>query len=179
MADETTPKPADASTPEDQAPVAGDTPEDKPAAKKAAKPAADGEAKPAAKAKKEKPPAVEDKPFPEFINQHFIPGLKDAMAKVGVNDLELSLEKQPYPIQGLVTEECWQVIGHWDGGQRQFFIGFSKEDISAPKFFCFADSGSTPSTLESFMIDERKVTLDLMVLYTLQRLNGQKWLVRN
>ncbi|MDJ0637113.1 MAG: DUF2996 domain-containing protein [Xenococcaceae cyanobacterium MO_188.B29] len=29
------------------------------------------------------------------------------------------------------------------------------------------------------MIDERRVTLDLLVLYTLQRLNGQKWLTRN
>jgi hypothetical protein len=29
------------------------------------------------------------------------------------------------------------------------------------------------------MIDERRVTLDLMVFYTVQRLNGQKWLARN
>jgi hypothetical protein len=29
------------------------------------------------------------------------------------------------------------------------------------------------------MIDERKVSLDLLLLYTVQRLNGQKWLVRN
>jgi hypothetical protein len=51
-----------------------------------------------------------------------------------------------------------------------------KEDISGPKFFCAADNGTKPSILESFMIDERKVTLDLMLLYTVQRLNGQKWL---
>jgi hypothetical protein len=179
MADEKTSKPADASTPDDQSPASSDAPATKPAAQKTAKPAAEGDAKPAAKPKKEKPPALEDKPFPEFMTQHFVPGLKDAMAKVGVNDLELVFEKRPYPLQGVITEECWQVVGHWDGGQRQFVIGFSKDDISAPKFFCFADKGATPSTLESFMIDERKVTLDLMVLYTLQRLNGQKWLVRN
>jgi hypothetical protein len=29
------------------------------------------------------------------------------------------------------------------------------------------------------MIDERKVTLDLIVFYTMQRLNAQKWLARN
>jgi hypothetical protein len=29
------------------------------------------------------------------------------------------------------------------------------------------------------MGDERKATLDLMVLFTLKRLNGQKWLARN
>jgi len=36
-----------------------------------------------------------------------------------------------------------------------------------------------PSTLEPFLIDERKVTLDLMVFGVMQRLNGQKWLERN
>lgn len=29
------------------------------------------------------------------------------------------------------------------------------------------------------MIDERKINLDLLLLYTVQRLNGQKWLVMN
>jgi len=33
--------------------------------------------------------------------------------------------------------------------------------------------------LEPFLIDERKVTLDLMVFGVMQRLNGQKWLERN
>ena len=47
------------------------------------------------------------------------------------------------------------------------------------KLFLMRLAGAQPSTIESFMIDERRVNLDLMVLYTLQRLNGQKWLVRN
>lgn len=161
MADETTPKADEQAT-------------EKPPAK-----AAGGEAAPAAKAKKEKPPAVEDKPFPEFIKQDFMPAVKNAMAKEGITDLYLAFENRSYPIPGLVTDPCWQVIGQLNGGRRQFIIGFSKEDIAAPKFFCSADRGATPSVLESFMIDERKVTLDLMVQYTLQRLNGQKWLVRN
>jgi hypothetical protein len=165
MADETTPKSTDATSPE-ESPEA--TKEDK-------KPAA----KPAAKAKKEKPPALEDKPFPEFITQHFMPKVKEALAKQGITDLELVFEKQPYPVEGLAADECWQVMGRWDGGQRQFILGFSKEDIAAPKFFCAADKGAAPSVLESFMIDERRVNLDLMVLYTVQRLNAQKWLVRN
>ncbi|NES81812.1 MAG: DUF2996 domain-containing protein, partial [Moorea sp. SIO2B7] len=47
------------------------------------------------------------------------------------------------------------------------------------KAFSYATNGAKPSTIESFMIDERKVTLDLMVMYTIQRLNSQKWLSRN
>lgn len=152
------------------------------AAKAAKEKSADGEgdAKPAAKAKKEKPPALEDKPFAEFINQHFLPTLKENLAKQGVQDLDLKFEKQKLPIAGLdENPECWQVIGRWQSGKRQFNIGFLKEDIQGSKVFTYANSGGRPSTLESFMIDERRVNLDLLVLYTAQRLNGQKWLVGN
>lgn len=140
--------------------------------------AAEGEAKPA-KAKKEKPPALEDKPFTEFMNQDFMPALTQTLGKLGVQDLDLKLEKRKLPIAALGDSEYWQLIGHWQDGKRQFIIFFSKEDIQGPKFFCYADNGAEPSTIESFMIDERKVNLDLMLMYTVQRLNGQKWLVRN
>jgi Protein of unknown function (DUF2996) len=155
------------------------TPEEKPAkAPKAPKAEAGAEEKPA-KAKKEKPPALEDKPFADFINQDYLPNLKATLPKMGISDIDLKFEKRQLPVAGLGDSACWQVIGTWLGGKRQFVIVFSKEDIQAPKFFCAADNGAKPSTLESFMIDERKVSLDLLVLYTLQRLNGQKWLVRN
>jgi hypothetical protein len=185
-----TPEDAQAKAPagEKSAATAGDKPSPeerkaKAAAAKAAKEkAADGDsdAKPAAKAKKEKPPALEDKPFAEFINQHFLPTLKENLAKQGIEDLDLKFEKQKLPISGLdENPECWQVIGHWKSGKRQFNIGFLKEDIQGSKVFTYADNGGKPSTLESFMIDERRVSLDLLVLYTAQRLNGQKWLVGN
>ncbi|BAU63245.1 hypothetical protein STA3757_06050 [Stanieria sp. NIES-3757] len=132
----------------------------------------------AAKPKKEKPPAVEDKPFTEFIEQHFNPTLKKALTAQGLDDVELDFSKQGLPM-ATANEQCWQVSGNWQKGQRQFKIYFLDEDISGPKAFSYTASGGKPSTVESFMIDERKVTLDLMVLYTLQRLNGQKWLTRN
>lgn len=163
--------------------------EKKPAAKKpAAKAAADkavkaeGE-KPAAKgakAKKEKPPAVEDKPFNEFIEQDYLPALKTAFAEQGVKDVELAFVKDKIQIPGLSQNgDCWQVKGSWKEGKRRFNVYFPDEDISKQKAFSWATDGAQPSTLESFMIDERKVTLDLLVFYTMQRLNAQKWLVRN
>jgi hypothetical protein len=136
-------------------------------------------AKPAKAPKKEKPPAVEDKPFADFINQDFLPALKQTLAKVGIPDADLQFAKRKLPIVGLAGDECWQVTGQFKNGQRQFSIVFSKEDIQAAKFFTWADNGSQPTLLESFMIDERKVSLDLLLLYTVQRLNGQKWLVMN
>ncbi|BBA79531.1 hypothetical protein RGRSB_1034 [cyanobacterium endosymbiont of Rhopalodia gibberula] len=136
-------------------------------------------AKPTAK-KKEKPPALEDKPFTEFMEQHFTPTLHKKLMETGLNDVKLSFSKRKLAIPGVSTNEpYWQVIGTWNKGQRQFNLYFLEEDISGSKAFSYGTDGLPPSTIESFMIDERKVTLDLMVLYTLQRLNGQKWLTRN
>jgi len=152
-------------------------PEGKPASAKKGAEAAEG--KPAARAKKERPPAVEDKPFADFINQDLLPSLTKTMANQGINDLKLEFVKQPLPVRGADDTECWQVIGRWNNNQREFIIGFLKEDINAQKVFCWADNGAKPSLLESFMIDERKVSLDLLLLYVVQRLNAQKWLVMN
>jgi hypothetical protein len=151
--------------------------EPKPAKAKpaAAEGAADG--KPA-RAKKEKAPTIEDKPFTEFINQDFLPNLRKTLTTQGVQDLDLKFEKRSLPVKGIEDTNCWQVIGQLDAG-KQFVIGFLKEDINASKVFCCAGRGATPSLLESFMIDERRVNLDLMLFYTVQRLNGQKWLDGN
>jgi hypothetical protein len=148
--------------------------DDKPAAAKAA-----GD-KPAAKAaKKEKAPAVEDKPFAEFIQQHYLPALNKALTDQGVQNLDLTFVKQKIPIPGSnPTDDCWQIMGRWQNGRRQFNLYFTKEDIQGLKAFS-CNEGSKPSTLESFLIDERKVTLDLMIYGVVQRLNGQKWLTRN
>ncbi|GFE70247.1 DUF2996 domain-containing protein [Chroococcus sp. FPU101] len=144
-----------------------------------AKPAEAAGEKPAA-AKKPKAPAIEDKPFTEFIEQHFIPALKEAIAKKGISDVEVSFKKEPLPIAGLSTnEQYWQVKGNLEAGTRQFNLYFFDEDINGKKAFSYAVNGLKPSTLESFMIDEKKAPLDLLLLYTMQRLNAQKWFSGN
>lgn len=144
------------------------------------KPEAEGSAaKPEAK-KKEKEPAIEDKPFTEFIEQHFTPALEKALSAQGLKGVELTFKKDKLPLTGSSSnEECWQVNGSLPQEGRQFNLYFLDEDISGKKAFSCANGGKKPSIIESFMIDERKVNLDLMVLYTLQRLNGQKWLTKN
>lgn len=167
-----------ASSPDDTAsaqPAAKKTPKaDKPAA---AAPAGD---KPAAKgAKKEKAPAVEDKPFAEFIQQDYLPALQKALAASGLQALDLTFAKQKVPIANYNQNECWQVIGRWQNSvQHQFNVYFPEEDIQGQRAFS-CNEGSKPSTLEPFLIDERKVNLDLMVFGVTQRLNAQKWLTRN
>lgn len=174
------------STPDESAsqPKAASAPKaDKPGAKAGAKPAAvkaAGDKPPAKAAKKEKAPAVEDKPFKEFIQQDYLPALKSALAEQGVKELELTFEKQKFAIPGYSqTDACWQIMGRWqNGGQRQFNLYFPQEDIQGQRAFS-CNEGPSPSTLEPFLIDERKVSLDLMIYGVVQRLNGQKWLVRN
>ena len=150
------------------------SPESKPAA--ADKPAAD---KPAAKkpaAKKAKPPKLEDKPFNEFIENHYVPELKKSLEAEGIKDLALGFSKQNFEPLG---QDCWQVRGRWSNGQRQFMVAFSEEDIKATKAFALADAGATPSYVEPFLSDERRINLDLLIYGVMQRLDGQKWLGRN
>ncbi|MBW4694784.1 MAG: DUF2996 domain-containing protein [Lyngbya sp. HA4199-MV5] len=162
-----------------------DAPSKKPAAKRPPKADADadGAEKPAAKAKKEKPPALEDKPFADFIQQDFLPALKAGLAKQDIPAADLTFEKRKINVIGFAqAPECWQVIGRWTSADRQsreFSIYFFGEKINGQKGFSYAESGGKASTLESFRIDERKVDLGLLVFWTLQRLNAQKWLVRN
>ncbi|MGL5831605.1 MAG: DUF2996 domain-containing protein [Waterburya sp.] len=138
------------------------------------------EAQPAAKAKAEKPPKLEEKPFNEFIDQHYLPTLKEAMGQLGIGDVDLTFVQQGVPMKGTNSNEpCWQVVGKWQNGDRQFNIYFPDEDISGQKAFSSSTYGTVPSTLESFMIDEKRVNLELLVMYTIQRLNAQKWLTRN
>ena len=134
--------------------------------------------KPAAKAKKEKAPAVEDKPFAEFMQQHYLPAVKKALADQGAADVDITFAFQKVPMTGMTQDECWQIVGRWQKSLRQFNLYFLDEDIQGKRAFS-CNEGSHPSTLESFLIDERRVTLDLMIYGLVQRLNGQKWLKMN
>lgn len=152
------------------------TPDESASQTKPPKKTADKSDKPAAK--KEKAPAVEDKPFAEFMQQHYLPSLQKALTTQGAPEVDLKFEKQKVAISGYDAQECWQIRGSLDKGLRQFNVYFPQEDIQGQRAFS-CNEGSKPSTLESFLIDERKVTLDLLVFGVIQRLNGQKWLARN
>ncbi len=129
-------------------------------------------------AKKKKPPKLEDKPFLEFMEQHFTPALKTALDEQGLSDAEVDFKKDKVTVIGYESApECWQVTGNLDN--RQFFLYFLDENINGQKAFACTNGDKKPSTMESFMIDERRANLNLMVLFLLKRLNGQKWLARN
>ncbi|ERN39945.1 protein of unknown function (DUF2996) [Rubidibacter lacunae KORDI 51-2] len=132
-------------------------------------------------AKKEKPPAIENKPLPEFAAEHLIPALRDAFRAEGIENVDLEFVEGVLPFDGADPEEdrCQYLLGNWNGGDRRFGLYFLDSNLVGNKIFTHASGGTQPSEIESFMIDERKVTLGLLVLYVMQRLNGQKWLSPN
>ena len=122
-----------------------------------------------------KPPKLEDKPFDEFINNHFIPSLKKSIEEKGtiVSDIQLIEGKRP-----VVGGSCWMVFCEMSQ-QRKFWLCFNKDMITSDKTILLAESNSEPSIVESFLIDEKKTTLPLLISRVLQRLNGQKWIGAN
>ena len=131
--------------------------------------------KPLIEKKPPRPPKLEDKPFNEFISSHFIPGLEIAIKNKGTEVKYIRLEQGNRPVVG---GSCWMVCGELSD-QRKFWLCFDKDLITSNKTISLAESGSQPSILESFLIDEKKTTLALLISRVLQRLNGQKWIGAN
>jgi hypothetical protein len=127
-------------------------------------------AKPAAK-----PPAPEDTPFNEFVPSLLIPALAKEIQSYGGPEPSLSFSQGPMPVIG---SDCWMVVGSLPG-ERRFWLCFTGPSITAAKTVLVAEAGAEPSLVESFLIDERKITLPLLVSRLVQRLNGQKWLGAN
>ena len=89
-----------------------------------------------------------------------------------------SLDKNEPASEGkrpVVGGYCWMVFCEISE-QRKFWLCFNKDIITSDKTILLAESNSDPSIVESFLIDEKKTTLPLLISRVLQRLNGQKWI---
>ena len=120
------------------------------------------------KPKKELP--IEKKPFQEFINDHLIPSLIEEINLRGLEINEINLQNTNRPIAG---DKCW-VINCEIKDTCNFWLSFEKEDISSLKSISLSKPNQKPSIIESFLIDEKRITLKLIISRVLQRLNGQK-----
>jgi len=124
--------------------------------------------KPILMQKKELP--IEKKPFQEFINIHLIPALEQEINLRGLNIKNISLKNTNRPIAG---DKCW-VINCEIKDTCNFWLSFEKEDIGSLKSISLSKPNQEPSIIESFLIDEKRITLKLIISRILQRLNGQK-----
>ena len=120
------------------------------------------------KSKKELP--IEKKPFQEFINIHLIPAFIEEINQRGLEIININLKNTNRPIAG---DKCW-VINCEIKDTCIFWLCFEKEDISSLKSISLSKPNQKPSIIESFLIDEKRITLKLIISRVLQRLNGQK-----
>ena len=128
----------------------------------------DAPVKPIPKQKKELP--IEKKPFQEFINIHLIPALIEEINQRGLEIKNINLKNTNRPIAG---DKCW-VINCDIEDTCSFWLSFEDEDISSLKSISLSKPNQKPSIIESFLIDEKRITLKLIISRVLQRLNGQK-----
>jgi len=115
---------------------------------------------------------IEKKPFQEFINIHLIPALIEEINQRGLEINNINLKNTNRPIAG---DKCW-VISCEIKDTCSFWLSFEKEDISSLKSISLSKPKQKPSIIESFLIDEKRITLKLIISRLLQRLNGQKLL---
>ena len=125
-------------------------------------------AKTISKPKKELP--IEKKPFQEFINIHLIPSLTEEINLRGLEINNINLTRTNRPIAG---DKCW-VVNCEIKDTCSFWLSFEKEDISSSKSISLSKPSQKPSIIESFLIDEKRITLKLIISRVMQRLNGQK-----
>ena len=128
-----------------------------------------------AKTKPVKEPPIEKKPFLEFINDYLIPEIKNVFKLKGKEVNKIYLKKTHRPI---AEDICW-VIYCEINDTCNFWLSFEKDDITSLKSFSLCKNYEKPSIIESFLIDEKKITLKLIISRILQRLNGQKLIGAN
>ena len=113
---------------------------------------------------------IEKKPFQEFINIHLIPSLIQEINQRGLEVNNINLENTNRPIAG---DKCW-VINCEIKDTCSFWLSFENEDISSSKSISLSKPSQKPSIIESFLIEEKRITLKLIISRVMQRLNGQK-----
>ena len=101
---------------------------------------------------------------------HLIPSLKEEINQRGFEINNINLKNTYRPI---AEDKCW-VINCEIKDICCFWLSFEKEDISALKSISLSKPNQEPSIIESFLIDEKRITLKLIVSRVIQRLNGQK-----
>ena len=118
--------------------------------------------------KKELP--IEKKPFQEFITSHLIPSIVEEFKQRGFEIEDINLRNTLRPI---ALDKCWVIYCKIEN-TCDFWLSFESEDISSLKSISLSKPNQKPSIIESFLIDEKRITLKLIISRILQRLNGQK-----
>ncbi|XP_010942523.1 uncharacterized protein [Elaeis guineensis] len=130
--------------------------------KKEAEPAAKAPA-PAVKKAPEKPKKPLPKPLPQLMEEDLIPSLKATLeAQEDVSQIELSFRDNRLEGSFLQKDIPYN-----------FWAFFPNGELTGPKAFSLSSYGYEASTVEPFLIDERRVSAQLVVFWIRKRLAAQ------
>lgn len=131
----------------------------------ARKPSAAPKAAPAAKPAKK----VLDKPLPQMMTEDVIPKLNSTLAKEeDISNIDILFQENQ--LEGSFVKK---------GIIYTFWAFFPDGKLEGSRGFSLSSHGSPPSTVEPFLIDEKKVTADLLIFWITKRLFAQNLLSRN
>ncbi|XP_055811749.1 uncharacterized protein LOC129881638 [Solanum dulcamara] len=117
-----------------------------------------GPAKPKPKLKSKAP----DKLLPQMMEEDVIPSLK-AILEAQNDILELELSFNDNKLEGSFLKK----------GNPYSFWAFFPEGLTGPKGFSLSSYGSGASTVEPFLVDEKKITAKHVVFWVEKRLAAQ------
>ncbi|KAF3444214.1 hypothetical protein FNV43_RR13904 [Rhamnella rubrinervis] len=117
----------------------------------------------AAPAKPKAPSKAPAKPLPQMMNEDVIPSLKSILeSQEDVSDIELSF--QDNRLEGSFLKK---------GVSYSFWAFFPNGVLTGPKGFALSSYGSGASTVEPFLIDEKRITAKHVVFWVEKRLAAQ------
>ncbi|OVA19708.1 Protein of unknown function DUF2996 [Macleaya cordata] len=116
-----------------------------------------------APAKPKAPAKAPAKPLPELMEEDVIPSLKAILeAQDDLSDIELSFNDNR--LEGSFLK---------NGTSYSFWAFFPDGVLTGPKGFSLASYGTGVSTVEPFLIDEKKITAKHVVFWVEKRLAAQ------
>ncbi|GAA0156606.1 hypothetical protein Leryth_003332 [Lithospermum erythrorhizon] len=102
------------------------------------------------------------KPLPQMMEEDIIPPLKATLeADKNISELELSFKDNK--LEGSFLKK----------GNPYTFWAFFPEGLTGPKGFSLSSYGLNPSTVEPFLVDEKKVTAKHVIFWVEKRLAAQ------
>ncbi|KAI3418249.1 uncharacterized protein J3R85_013843 [Psidium guajava] len=114
-------------------------------------------------AKPKAPGKAPAKPLPQLMEEEVIPPLLEILQSQ--NDLsEIELSFQDNRLEGSFLKE---------GNRYVFWAFFPKGDLTGPKGFALSSYGSEASTVEPFLVDEKRITGKHVVFWVEKRLAAQ------
>ncbi|XP_030553305.1 uncharacterized protein LOC115757274 [Rhodamnia argentea] len=117
----------------------------------------------AALAKPKAPGKVPAKPLPQLMEEEVIPPLLEILqSQDDLSEIELSF--QDNRLEGSFLKE---------GNRYIFWAFFPKGDLTGPKGFALSSHGSEASTVEPFLVDEKRITGKHVVFWVEKRLAAQ------